>query len=58
MTYVRSRFQHPSASPNSLGYTLRDYEGSRRHDVPVADMILFQRRLCARATSCLLSRIA
>ncbi len=28
MTYVRSRFQHPSAQPNSLGYTLRDYEGS------------------------------
>ncbi|MCC7517488.1 MAG: 2-oxoacid:ferredoxin oxidoreductase subunit beta [Pseudomonadales bacterium] len=28
MTYVRSRFEHPSATPNSLGYTLRDYEGS------------------------------
>lgn len=28
MTYIRSRFQHPSAQPNSLGYTLRDYEGS------------------------------
>ena len=28
MTYVRSRFEHPSATPNSLGYSLRDYEGS------------------------------
>ena len=28
MTYVRSRFDHPSAKANSLGYTLRDYEGS------------------------------
>lgn len=28
MTYVRSRFDHPSATANSLGYTLRDYEGS------------------------------
>lgn len=28
MTYVRSRFEHPSATPNRLGYTLRDYEGS------------------------------
>lgn len=28
MTYVRSRFEHPSAKPNSLGYSLRDYEGS------------------------------
>src|SRR6188508_1114843 len=28
MTYIRSRFEHPSATPNSLGFTLRDYEGS------------------------------
>ncbi len=28
MTYVRSRFEHPSATPNRLGYTMRDYEGS------------------------------
>ncbi|HQQ62045.1 MAG TPA: 2-oxoacid:ferredoxin oxidoreductase subunit beta [Pseudomonadales bacterium] len=28
MTYVRSRFEHPSAKPNRLGYSLRDYEGS------------------------------
>jgi 2-oxoglutarate ferredoxin oxidoreductase subunit beta len=28
MTYVRSRFEHPSSKPNSLGFTLRDYEGS------------------------------
>lgn len=28
MSYIRSRFEHPSSKPNSLGFTLRDYEGS------------------------------
>lgn len=28
MSYIRSRFEHPSSKPNQLGYTLRDYEGS------------------------------
>jgi 2-oxoglutarate ferredoxin oxidoreductase subunit beta len=28
MTYIRSRFEHPSSKPNSLGFTLRDYEGA------------------------------